>query len=121
MRRLMIACAGAAALLLAGQASAADLVVEADESKIVRLPMEPTGLIIGNSAIADAVIHNGRALIVSGHYFGRTTITALGPTNQVIAQYDVHVMPRDEGAMSLLKGAAETEYQCLDRCYLSQP
>ena len=80
--------AGAAMLMVAtsypSTASAAeDLIVNYDQSQLVRLPRPAAEIIIGNPAIADVNVQNGNLLVVTGKTFGITNLIVLDAQRNV--------------------------------------
>jgi Flp pilus assembly secretin CpaC len=73
--------AGVAMLSIAGsslaQTRAEDLVVNYDQSQLVKLPRPAAEIIIGNPSIADVTVQNGNLLVVTGKTFGITNMIVL--------------------------------------------
>jgi hypothetical protein len=106
-------------LIAAPALAAADQMLEVEHADVVRLPSPASTVIIGNPAIADAVIHDRRTLIVTGRLFGRTNIIALDRQGRVIFADDFVVGPATGGQLVLQRGAARTTMICAPDCVAS--
>jgi hypothetical protein len=96
--------------------AAADQMLEVEHADVVRLPGSAYTVIVGNPAIADAVIHDRRTLIVTGRLFGRTNIIALDRAGRVIYAEDFVVGPSDAGQLVMHRGTARTTMTCTPQC-----
>ena len=54
------------ALVCSAPALAEDLTIAVEHAQVVRLPGEASAIIIGNPSIADALVHDGRTLVLTG-------------------------------------------------------
>ncbi|WP_394693829.1 pilus assembly protein N-terminal domain-containing protein [Hyphobacterium sp.] len=116
MRKALTALA---CLLFVPAMAAADQMLEVEHADVVRLQASASTVIIGNPAIADAVIHDRRTLIVTGRLFGRTNIIALDRQGRVIYSEDFVVGPSTSGQLVLQRGAARTTMTCTPHCVAS--
>ena len=91
--RALIAVLAPLALVFAAAApaNAQTVTVPADHTGLVRLPQEAATIVVGNPAIADAMLYDARTLFVSGRVFGQTNLIALSAAGQVIYAADVSV------------------------------
>ncbi len=105
-----------AALVLSGNAKAADLVVVYDQSQLLRLPRPVSSIIIGNPSIADVEIQGGDLLVVTGKTFGVTNIIALDAERNIIQDQRVVVTRDDVRTVNLSKGAERESYSCTPNC-----
>lgn len=94
----------------------ADRMLEVEHADVVRLPQSAYTVIIGNPAIADAVIHDRRTLIVTGRLYGRTNIIALDHRGRVIYAEDFVVGPSSDGMLVVNRGTAQTTMTCTPHC-----
>jgi len=106
----------AGAVMSAGAARAADLMVRYDQSQLIRLPRPATEVIIGNPSIADVAIQGGNLLVVTGKSFGVTNIIALDAQRNVIQDQRVVVDHDDGRTLSLYKGTKRESYTCTPQC-----
>jgi Flp pilus assembly secretin CpaC len=111
-----VVCTLFAALLVAPQASANDLIVRYDQSQLIRLPRPAAEVIIGNPSVADVNIQGGNLLVVTGKTFGVTNIIALDAQRNVIQDQRVLVQRDDARTVSLYKGTMRESYTCTPSC-----
>ncbi len=111
--------AALACLLVAPAVAVADRMLEAEHADVVRLPEPASTVIVGNPAIADAVIHDRRTLIVTGRLYGRTNIIALDRAGRVIFADDFVVGPSTSGQLVMQRGMARTTMTCTPNCAAS--
>lgn len=118
--RLFLLVTGAtsvlAALLAAGAARAADLVVAYDQSQLLRLPRPVSSVIIGNPSIADVAIQGGNLLVVTGKTFGVTNIIALDEERNIIQDQRVVVQRDEVRTVNLSRGGERQSYSCTPTC-----
>lgn len=97
-------------------AAAGDLVVQFDQSQLLRLPRPAAEIIIGNPSIADVTLQGGNLLVVTGKTFGITNVIALDADRNVIQDQRV-LVERDERSMvNLIKGSTRSTYSCTPNC-----
>lgn len=113
MAGVMIA---AAAFMVPGGASAADLVVAYDQSQLLRLPRPVSSVIIGNPSIADVAIQGGNLLVVTGKTFGVTNIIALDEERNIIQDQRIIVQRDEVRTVNLSKGGLRQSYSCTPNC-----
>ena len=113
--------AGAAMLAVAascpGEARAAeDLIVNYDQSQLVKLPRPAAELIIGNPAIADVTVQNGSLLVVTGKTFGITNLIVLDAQRNVIQEQRILVKRDEAKVVNLNRGTLRQSYNCTPQC-----
>ena len=108
--------AALAAILTGPALAAADQVLEVEHADVVRLPASAYTVIVGNPAIADAVIHDRRTLIVTGRLYGRTNIIALDRRGRVIYADDFVVGPSTDGQLVYQRGTSRVTMTCTPHC-----
>ncbi len=113
--------AGATMLMVAtsypGTARAAeDLVVNYDQSQLVRLPRPAAEIIIGNPAIADVNVQNRDLLVVTGKTFGITNLIVLDAQRNVIQEQRILVKRDDVKVVNLNRGTLRQSYNCTPQC-----
>ena len=99
--------AGAAMLAVAGSClaqarTAEDLIVNYDQSQLVKLSRPAAEIIIGNPSIADVSVQNGSLLVVTGKTFGITNMIILDAQRNVILDQRI-LVKRDEAKVVNLK------------------
>ena len=97
-------------------ALAGDLIVQFDQSQLLRLPRPAAEIIIGNPSIADVTLQGGNLLVVTGKTFGITNVIALDADRNVIQDQRV-LVERDERRMvNLIKGSTRFTFSCTPNC-----
>lgn len=106
----------AAFSLLAGAASADDLIVKYDQSQLWRLKRPVAEIIIGNPTIADITIQSGDLLVVTGKSFGITNIIALDANREIVEERRILVQRDEVKVVNLHKGSKRESYNCSPQC-----
>lgn len=120
--RALIALLAPLALAVSAPAGAQTVTVPADHTGLVRLPQEAATIVVGNPAIADAMLYDSRTLFVSGRVFGQTNLIALNAAGQVIYAADVSVTLSDRNHVQVVRNnpsnlsAAQHSYVCDPVC-----
>jgi Pilus formation protein N terminal region len=99
-----------------GRAEEASFSVEVDKAKIMRLPRTASAVIVGNPAIADATVHDGRLLLITGKIFGGTNIIALDARGNVIVERDIQVSAPKMAAITYYRGGQQRSFTCAGTC-----
>lgn len=115
-RGLGIIAFAAALSLIAGVASANDLIVRYDQSQLLRLPRSISQVIIGNPSIADASVQGSNLIVVTGKTFGVTNIIALDKQGNVIQDQRVIVQRDDVRMVNLHRGSQRQSFTCAPHC-----
>lgn len=89
--------------LAAAPAAAQSVRVAVDQTGLVRLPQEAATIVVGNPAIADAMLYDARTLFLSGRVFGQTNLIALNANGQVIYAADVSVVMSDRNHVQIIR------------------
>jgi Flp pilus assembly secretin CpaC len=100
----------------AGLARAADLKVEVDQAKIVRLDRAGAEVIIGNPSIADVSVQSGRLLVVTGKSGGLTNIIVLDSAGRPVYDEKLFVTSDIKRLVTINKGVARETYSCAPEC-----
>lgn len=122
MKTLLTAGLAGAALCAAAATAAqsAEVRVEIDQAKPVRLANSAATLVVGNPLIADAVIHDDGLLFVFGKTYGQTNLIALNEYGETIYSTNImvtHVNDQSAGsAVSVHRGPVRYTYSCAGRC-----
>ena len=103
-------------LTAASPAIARDLVLATEHAKIVRLPADASAVVVGNPSIADAMVHDGRTLVLTGRLQGRTNVIALDRVGRVIYNQEIVVTNPIEGQVALFRGPNRRTLSCADIC-----
>lgn len=116
MRRLPGPIAAFLALVAAGAAHAQSLPVRIDEAARVALPAPARDVVIGNPAVADVTIIDGRNLLIMGRGYGVTNLVVLDAGGRTILDRQIVVSASDAGRVSFYRGPDVYNYACAPRC-----
>ncbi len=111
----LLASVGFAILFAAGAASAAELSVGIDQSRMVRLTAPISTISVGNPAIADVSLENG-IMFVLGKTFGQTNVLALDSKGDTVLDLEVSVTKSDSGSLTVYRGTRQVSYNCAPTC-----
>lgn len=87
-----------------------------DEARLLRLDTPAQTLIIGNPAIADAVVNDGKTIVITGKSFGTTNFIAIDKTGKVIAEKQLQVQQPESSILTVQRGAETESYSCAPKC-----
>jgi hypothetical protein len=104
------------ALVAAFPAAADDVVMPANHAEVVRLPGEASTVVVGNPSIADALVHDGRTLVITARLPGRTNIIALDRVGRVLMSRQLVVTTGNDNQIALFRGAERYTLNCGDVC-----
>ncbi|OLF81380.1 hypothetical protein AWH62_01525 [Maricaulis sp. W15] len=107
-----IATAFTLAIVCVAPVAAHDLAVPVEHAEVIRLPAEASAIVVGNPSIADAMVHDGRTLIVTGRLQGRTNVIAIDRIGRVIYERDVVVSNPVAGQVALFRGPNQHTLSC---------
>jgi Flp pilus assembly secretin CpaC len=113
--------AGAAMLAAAGSCLAQtrtseDLIVNYDQSQLVKLPRPAAEIIIGNPSIAEVNVQNGNLLVVTGKTFGITNMIILDAQKNIILDQRILVKRDEAKVVNLMRGTQRQSYNCTPQC-----
>lgn len=111
-----LAAAVAAVLTLVSTAAAQPLAVHLDQSTRVTLPSAARDVVVGNPAIADVAILDGRNILVLGKSYGVTSLMVTDIRGRTILNTQVVVSAADDGRVSFYRGPQVQTYACAQRC-----
>jgi hypothetical protein len=97
-------------------ASAADVTVLLDQSRLIKLPERVATLVIGNPLIADASIQAGGLMVITGKGYGMTNIIALDRAGAVLLEKTVAVEGPGDDVVVVYRGVDRATYSCLPDC-----
>jgi hypothetical protein len=110
-----------AILLAIGSASSAvaaeTLIVNIDESRLLRIPERTATLVVGNPLIADAALQPGGIMVLTGKGYGATNLIALDRSGAVLMEHAIQVeAPRHDGLVTVYRGIQRETYSCTPEC-----
>lgn len=100
----------------AAPALAVELEVAPEHAAVVRLPGDASAVIVGNPAIADALVHDARTLVITGRVPGRTNIIVVDRVGRVIYAHDILVASDTTGQIAFYQGSRRSTLSCGDVC-----
>ena len=103
---------------LAGSAASAKepVTVVLDQAKVMKIDKPAATVIVGNPAIADAVMHDRTTLVIVGRGFGSTNLIVLGEDGQPIADETLVVQPPQNALVTVQRRGARYSYSCAPIC-----
>lgn len=113
--------ATAALLTFATTAIARPLEVSIDQSTRISLPTAARDVVIGNPAIADVSVLDGRTIMVLGRSFGMTSLLVTDTAGRTILNTQILVANNDNGTVSVFRGAQVQTFACASRCERAMP
>lgn len=119
MKRLAAIIAAATAVVVAAGPALAvqdSVVVEVNRAKVVRLDQPAATVILGNPAVADALVQNRSMLIITGKSYGSTNLIVLDPAGETVEELILHVTAVDDGSVTIQKGATRLSFSCNPVC-----
>ena len=102
--------------LLASTASAQDLIVNYDQSQLLRLSRPISEIIVGNPAIADIAVHSKDTLILTGKTYGMTNVIMLDADRNIVQEHRLMVKRDEARSLHVMKGAKRETYNCSPQC-----
>lgn len=104
------------ALVCSAPALAEDLTLAVEHAQVIRLPGDASAVVIGNPSIADALVHDGRTLVLTGRLQGRTNVIAMDRIGRVIYSREIIVTNPVSGQVALYRGPERSTYSCGETC-----
>lgn len=109
-------------VLAAGAAQAADISVNVNQAKILKLTRPADTIIIGNPQIADASVQDATTIVLTGRAFGATNLVVLDGDGAPIVDQQVVVSRGEAGTVRIYRRASIQTLSCTPNCeaaYLS--
>jgi hypothetical protein len=105
-----------AAQLAGSPAQAAQqLVLVSDQTQIIKLPVSPATIVVGNPAVAD-VTTEGSSMFFHPRGFGLTNVIALDDEGKKIGDYLVRVVFEDSYSVSMYGPGGRQTFSCRKDC-----
>jgi len=112
--RILSSLAGA--LVLAGQALAGPLNIEANKSEPLRFKRPVASIVIGNPLVADVAIFNEQMVFVTGKSYGTTNLMAFDAAGNLVYSNDVAVSSPTQSLLRVVRGNSVNSYDCAPGC-----
>lgn len=91
--------------------------VRMDQAQVINLPQDTSKIILGNPAIADAVIvSNTTTASLTARGFGSTNMLFLDAGGKLIGEGTVTVVPGTGRTVTVRNGRERASFHCLPRC-----
>ncbi|MEQ8403669.1 MAG: pilus assembly protein N-terminal domain-containing protein [Oceanicaulis sp.] len=114
--RALAAAALSALIASPALADAHTVRVPSNHAGLVRLPGDAATVIVGNPAIADAMLYDQRTLVVSGRAFGQTNVIAMDQTGDVIYAADLSVTESNRDHVRVYRNNVQYSFICDPEC-----
>jgi len=93
-----------------------EVILPAEHAEVIRLPGTASAVVVGNPSIADALVHDGRTLILTGRLQGRTNVIAIDRIGRVIFEAEVVVSNHNDNQIAMFRGPNRFTLSCGDIC-----
>ncbi|HEY5107123.1 MAG TPA: pilus assembly protein N-terminal domain-containing protein [Caulobacteraceae bacterium] len=97
-------------------ALAAGLAVDIDQAARITLARPAREVIVGNPAIADVTMLDGRHLIVTGKSYGVTNLVVADQSGRTIFSREIVIGSSGPNHVSLHRGMDVADFACSPRC-----
>jgi hypothetical protein len=109
------ACAAMLAALTSPALAASDVVINADQAKILSVGGQPGMVVVGNPSIADVTVR-GDQVVLMGRNYGVTNLIILDREGNQLAALDVTVQIADKNAVHVFKAGGRMSLACAPVC-----
>ncbi len=117
MRRLVRPLAALSlALVSAGAAQAQSLSIRVDQASRLALPGVARDVVVGNPAVADVTVLDGRNLVIVGKGPGVTNLLVVDARGRTLLDREVVVGGGDQGRVAYIRGGSIQTFACSPRC-----
>lgn len=110
-----IACAALLTVLATPAEAASEIVINADQAKIISVPGQPGMVVVGNPTIADVTV-KGDQVVLMGRNYGVTNLIILDREGNQLAALDVTVQITDKNAVHVFKAGGRMSLACAPMC-----
>jgi hypothetical protein len=106
----------AVAVIAPRPAPAADVIVNVDQAKLLKLPDKLATIVIGNPLIADASLQPNGLMVLTGKGYGMTNLIALDRAGNVLMEKSIEVQGPPGRLVVVYKGIERETYSCTPTC-----
>jgi len=92
------------------------ILVMLDQAKVIRIDHEADTVIIGNPAIADAVLYDRKTLVITGRAFGSTNLLILDDKGELVVDESIRVHPAVDTIVTVHRATQSYTYSCSPTC-----
>lgn len=96
-------------------ARAADISVTLDEARLIKMPDRVSTIVIGNPAIADAIVQASGWMVLTGKSQGATNVVALDRSGTILMEKTVEVQGSRD-VVVVYRGVDRNSYSCTPDC-----
>ena len=100
----------------ARHAAAEGLSVPLSETRPVTLGGAAADVLIGDASIADVTVIDHHHLLVHGKAFGRTNLVVMDAAGRTVFSSPIVVSAGDDDRVTVYRGALQSDYSCASRC-----
>jgi hypothetical protein len=102
-----------AAVSRSATADASDtLALVVDFAVVMQIDGDIGSIVLGNAAIADAMVADGKMIVLTGNTVGMTNMIVLDANNQILAQFTLKVSGRKPGTVTVRRALEIQSYGC---------
>jgi Flp pilus assembly secretin CpaC len=83
-----------------------------DFAVVMQIDGDIGSIVLGNAAIADAIVADGTTIVLTGKSAGMTNMIVLDTSNQIVAQMTVRVSGRKPGTVTVRRALEMQSYGC---------
>jgi len=83
-----------------------------DFAVVLQINGDIGSIILGNAAIADAMVADGRTIVLTGNSVGMTNMIVLDAGNQILAQFTLQVTGRKPDTVTVRRALEIQSYDC---------
>ncbi len=87
-----------------------------DQATILRLEAPATSLVIGNPAIADAIVQDGKTLVITGKGYGTTNLIGLDTNGRQLFERQLVVRGPELNLVTVYRGGDRETLSCAPKC-----
>lgn len=114
----MLAVASLSIFTATASPAGTEIVVMADEAKLVSVGGDISTVVVGNPAIADATVQ-GQNVFIHGRSYGSTNLIVLDKEGSQIANLGVTVMQGGNSNLTVFRGGGKYSYVCEPQCQVA--
>lgn len=95
-----------------GPGASGSMALVVDFAVVMQIDGEIGSIVLGNAAIADAMVADGTMIVLTGKSVGMTNMIVLDSGNQILAQMTLQVSGRKPGTVTVRRALEMQSYGC---------